>query len=399
MMQPRRFPPVYAPVSGAHIAGALAAQLVPAAAGRLARYTSAARAALEACVPARELLLTDSGTTALALALQLASRLVVSPRVALPAYCCPDVATAAIANDMPIVLYDVHPHTLHPDWDSVLTCLEQGATILVVTHLFGRLVDVPAAQSLAERFGAVVVEDAAQGAGGTWNGRPAASLAPLSIMSFGRGKGINAGGGGALLVDACVVQRGEWPLPTLAPVPRGRSLAALTKAAVSELLSSPWLYGIPAAVPALGIGDTVYHAPTIPRAMSLSSAQLLPSALARQPQLAAQRRAVEAEYEAQLGHVSGLLLAHAHASCTSGALRMPVQLSPQQGAALRRHGVARSYPRTLAAYAEVQPHLQALGALPGAEALASGLHTLPTHHLLSANDRTRLVQALIRMAE
>ena len=62
----------------------------------------------------RELLLTDSGTSALALALQRAARERPGP-AALPAFCCYDIATAADVAGVPFVLYDVDPETLGPD--------------------------------------------------------------------------------------------------------------------------------------------------------------------------------------------------------------------------------------------------------------------------------------------
>ena len=42
-------------------------------------------------------------------------------------------------------------------------------------------------------------EDAAQEAGATLHGRRLGSFGDLSVLSFGRGKGVTGGGGGALL--------------------------------------------------------------------------------------------------------------------------------------------------------------------------------------------------------
>ena len=55
---------------------------------------------------------------------------------------------------------------------------------------------------IAERHGLAVVEDAAQGLGATWRGRPLGSFGDVSVLSFGRGKGWTGGVGGALLAEA-----------------------------------------------------------------------------------------------------------------------------------------------------------------------------------------------------
>ena len=90
--------------------------------------------AVEAC-------LTDSGTTALGLALLAAKRLRSIP-VALPAWSCFDVATAADAADVPVVLYDLDPLTLGPNFVSLERALDRGAKSVVVAHHYGVPVDV-----------------------------------------------------------------------------------------------------------------------------------------------------------------------------------------------------------------------------------------------------------------
>jgi hypothetical protein len=46
---------------------------------------------------------------------------------------------------------------------------------------------------LAAQAGAVVVEDAAQAAGGTLHNRPVGTQGSLAVLSFGRGKGLTGG--------------------------------------------------------------------------------------------------------------------------------------------------------------------------------------------------------------
>jgi dTDP-4-amino-4,6-dideoxygalactose transaminase len=337
-------------------------------------------------------LLVGSGTSALTLAL----RPLRGGAVALPAYCCPDVATSAIGAGCRILLYDTDPRTLVPNWESVQRCLEAGAHGVVVSHLFGRIIDLAPARELVARYGAVLVEDAAQAAGGSRNGQAAGMQADVSVFSFGRGKGLNAGGGGALSVSAerwASDWNSQWPV---LPMPgRFRGLAAVAKTAAAEVLSQPPLYALPARMPALGLGRTIFHPPSPVHAPTAATRRLIFEALADEPTLLAARRSVEAWYYEKLIEWPELLVAAPQSGECSGALRFPIRIPQVVAQPLARFGVARSYPRVLRGYPEIQPHLLAPDvALPGAEELARMLHTLPTHGLLGEQDRQALVREL-----
>jgi dTDP-4-amino-4,6-dideoxygalactose transaminase len=308
--------------------------------------------------------------------------------VALPAYACPDIGTAVIGADAGVLLYDVDPDTLEPDLASLRRAVRSGATHVVAVHLFGRLVDVGAIAEVAGEMGAVVIEDAAQHAGGTREGVRGGALADWSVLSFGRGKGLNAGGGGALLRRA---SEASGP-PALASDASWRPL--IVSAAV-EWMSHPALYWIPAGIPALALGETRYHAPAPPAGIGLAQAALLPHTLDAEPRVLSARRALATHYRAVLAERPGLLLTPPPRSVSDGALREPVRLSPADAAPLARLGVARSYPRTLADYPAIAARVRnPAEPLPGATALATHLHTLPTHHHVTLRDRDRLIAAL-----
>jgi dTDP-4-amino-4,6-dideoxygalactose transaminase len=380
----RHFPPVHGALPAGAVRAALAARQTAAADAARDRAT----AALAAIYPSRLVALLDSGTSALTLALSITARPNDRPVVALPAYACPDVGTAAIGAGFGIRLYDVEPQTLQPDLASLEAALRAGATHVVVTHLYGRLVDVAAVTPLAMAHGAVLVEDAAQHAGGTMRGVRGGALAPVSILSFGRGKGINAGGGGAMLWDAeQIPQRPTVTLPAQSP------LKILVSAVLVDRLSSPLLYRLPTLLPGLGLGETAYHAPRPPAHMSGVSAALLSLALRDEPTVLAGRQAAEQSYHDALDDVPELLCTR-HLEGTSGALRCPARLPAQLGAELAAFGVARSYPRTLAAYPEIAAGIRGERVWPGAAELAARMHTLPTHALLNQSRREELIRRL-----
>ena len=349
---------------------------------------------LRARFPGRAIALTDSGTSALAIAIA-ASRVgspTKVPVVSLPAYACPDLGTAAVAAGAQIMLYDVDPATLQPDWSSLSRTLSEGATHVIATHLYGRAVDVSYARQLAESAGAVVIEDAAQGADAFWMGAPAGTLAKWSIMSLGRGKGINAGGGGILLgPESAFPSLDATPLP--APS-LGRDLLRLTAACVTQWLSAPWLYGIPARLPVLRIGETKYHAPASPQRISRAAMYLVRAAFEQSALAAPNRRRVEEGFLDALQSSSTATMPKPDARAVSGALRVPVLIDPAAAASLRPLGVVRSYPRHLGEYPEIAARCSRPRDMPGAALLAGRTHTLPTHSLLTGEDIHAIVSGI-----
>jgi len=81
---------------------------------------------------AARVVLTRSGTQALELALRIGagSFRAVDP-VALPAYSCFDLATAAVGAGVQVRFYDLDPSTLSPDLESVREAVRGGARVVV----------------------------------------------------------------------------------------------------------------------------------------------------------------------------------------------------------------------------------------------------------------------------
>jgi len=348
---------------------------------------------------AQEAVLLGSGTQALELAIRVAVRVAGGQgAVALPAYSCYDVATAAVGADALIALYDVDPGTLGPDLDSLAAALAAGARVVVVAPLWGTPIDWGALERCTAPFGAVVIEDAAQGHGAEWHGLPVGSFGTLSVLSFGRGKGWTGARGGALLV-----RRFPWDT-ALATVgtPGLRSELGVACSAVAQcLLGRPAVYGLPAAIPWLGLGETRYRDPVAPRSMSRAAASLLERTLPLATREAAIRKQNAAALLAHIPPASRARPIAPPAGGRSGFLRLPLRLPrglagcSDPRAALRL-GVAPGYPATLATLAPVRERLTGPdGSWPGAEDLVRELVTLPTHSLIGAVER----QAMLRLLE
>lgn len=335
--------------------------------------------------------LTDSGTQALQLALELAwcarGR---KGAVALPAFACFDLATAAVGAGVPVSFFDVEPTTLAPDLDSVEMALRHGASVVVVAPLYGMPPPWDELEELAERFGAILIEDAAQGHGGRWRGRPLGSLGSLSVLSFGRGKGWTGGGGGALLL------RGELPqaMPTLQPAVVGQDVKSIVSLLAQWLCGRPEIYGLPASLPFLRLGETVYRDPVAPRSIGRAAANLALEHHALAAASASRRKVTATKWRSLLDASSVLQPIDCTPAGEAGYLRFP---------ALDRWGLFVDCAHCKSAgimpsYQQVLPDLPVFDGLhpvgprnwPGARLLTRSLVTLPTHERITATDEAEI---------
>ena len=388
----RRQLPVHSPLGLAALAAGTRA-LLSARAG-LAAEAEVQRRLAERFAGAA-VLRTDSGTSALRLALHALGVARTGP-VALPAYCCYDIATAADGAGVPVLLYDLDPLTLGPSLPSLAAALEAGAQAVVAVHLYGVPADLGEICRLAEQHRALVVEDAAQGAGMTWEGRPAGATGSLGVLSFGRGKGCTGGGGGALLANdaagerALAVARHE-----LARASGGGD--RLAAAAAQWLLARPSLYGIPASLPFLGLGETMYREPTPPSAPPAATAGILAATweAAERENRIRRRNGSRLQEHVVAGGGPALAAIQPPDGGEPGWLRLPV-LALQDRAALdtpaaRRLGIMPGYPQSLADLPGFGERVANRSAdFSGARRLAAQLLTLPTHSLLTDRDLAKL---------
>ena len=386
----RVLPPVHSPVAPGAILSGIGAWL-----GGAARARGSVMAALTERFGTVGVLLTDSGTSALALALHAAAARTPGP-VALPAYSCYDVATAADAAGVDVLLYDLDPATLAPDQAGLADVLERGARTVVVTHLYGIPVDLAPVSALLGRYAAVLIEDGAQGAGARQHGRPLGSFGSLAVLSFGRGKGVTAGRGGALMAND---PGGAAALaPAADRIRPGRTAAIEPVALLAQwLLARPALYGIPASLSFLGLGETVYRSPHEAQEMSPFALGVLRRSLASADREADIRRAHAARLLASVrGAGGGLAAPCPPAAAAPGYLRLPVLVPAPRREAFcsreaRRLGIMQAYPGTLAELPGFGTRARNAGAaFPGARHLVESLFTLPTHGLLSERDLAEL---------
>ena len=355
---------------------------------------------------ADQVLLTSSGTQALQVALELATGADREGRpVALPAFGCYDLITAAVGARTRIVFYDVDPTHLVPDPESLRAALQAGVCAVVATPLYGFPLDWTWLRQECDVAGVFLIEDSAQGLGSEWQGAEGGSFGDATVLSFGRGKGWSGAGGGALLLrhDDLVHRVGAARLPQ---PPLGTSLGDFMASSALWLLGRPGLYWLPASLPFLHLGETTYKDP---RPVAGPSPFAAASAL-RQADLAVEAVETRRRWAAAwTGLVESADVAAAVKPCrvleggASGYLRFPVVATDRAVAetlleAGRDAGVGPPYPMILPELEPAQPLAVRTGPTPGAAELARRLLTLPTHSRVRPRDLRTIEGVLRRVA-
>jgi dTDP-4-amino-4,6-dideoxygalactose transaminase len=173
------------------------------------QFAHRAAAWLETRLGSPRALITPSCTAALEMAAILCD---VGPgdEVIVPSFTFVSTVNAFALRGATPVFVDIVPETLNIDPEAVRRAITSRTRAIVVVHYGGVGCDMDAIMELARRHGLRVVEDAAHGLPGSWNGRPLGSIGDLATFSFHETKNLQCGEGGALVVnDPSLVQRAE----------------------------------------------------------------------------------------------------------------------------------------------------------------------------------------------
>ena len=337
---------------------------------------------------ARHVALVSSGTAALTIALEaLKTRHPERREVVIPAYTCFSVPAAVVKAGLTPVPCDINALTFDLDDAALEQALGPRTLAVVAHHLFGIASDIERHRARCAPRGIAVIEDAAQAMGIDVDGRALGTLGDIGLFSLGRGKHLTCGSGGVILTksddlgDAIREQCARLPEQTA--IETLKNLAAVL---VMAVFSRPGLYWIPASLPFLGLGRSVY-----PKRVRLARLSSVSVALLRnwQARLRQAHRAC-ARTSGDLGKRLGLALPHGPAH---PYLRLPILVAtPEMRDALyaqsRRagFGMSRAYPTPVSDIPELA-HLFAGQRFPSARIVSLHILTVPTHHWLTEQDK------------
>lgn len=120
------------------------------------------------------------------------------------------VATASMASLLgaKIVFADIEPETGLIDPKVVESLASSRTKIISAVDFAGQPADYDSLQLVADKHGALTLDDAAHSIGGTYKGRPVGDLADLTTFSFFPTKNLTTGEGGAVVAKSdAIAQR------------------------------------------------------------------------------------------------------------------------------------------------------------------------------------------------
>ena len=329
-------------------------------------------------------------------------------QVLLPAFGSYSLPSAVVKAGCRVGLYDLEPDTLLPRLDSLDRALNDRCLAVVACHQFGFAFDLAPMERLCRAAGVALIDDAAQALGASANGRPAGTMGDAGIFSLSRGKNITAVSGGICITRNEELARGMTALAAQnsAASPSARHLSSLSilfaKALALWALRHPALYRVPASLPWLQLGASLFDPHFSQAAFTPFQAGLALHSLARLEALTAARAANAAAYQELLQDSAVARPVQPQRGTVPAYLRFPLlpgEEAPEgwaRRAANRSLGVSRGFPLALHYLEELIPHLDTGGAIyPGASFLARHLVTLPTHDHVRPQDRRAIAHHIL----
>ncbi|MEA2413636.1 MAG: perosamine synthetase [Thermoanaerobaculia bacterium] len=148
-----------------------------------------------------------SGTASLIIALTTLKQASSRRSVIIPAYTCPLVALAVLHCGLKPVLCDVARGSFEFSAENLERQCGSDVLAIIATHLGGRVCDLNRVTNIAQRHGALVIEDAAQSLGAMWRSRKAGTIGDIGFFSLAAGKGLTTYEGGVLVARDPAVRK------------------------------------------------------------------------------------------------------------------------------------------------------------------------------------------------
>ncbi len=315
-------------------------------------------------------------------------------RVLIPAYTCYSVPSAIVKAGLQVSLCDIEASTFDFNYHALARAVDEDTLCIVPDHLFGIAADMDRIAALCREKGIFIVEDAAQAMGGTYKGKKLGTLGDIGFFSLGRGKNITCGSGGIIVTNsdrlAVAVENVYRPLEQ--PGKR-ECLAELFMMMILSLFIRPSLYWLPAGLPFLGLGETIFYRDFPIKKFSGMKAGLLKNWKRRLEELNSIRR----NNAEQLGRMTGL---RERTDFSAAYLRLPILVADSMArdsiysrAQEKGMGISRMYPGPVNKIAEIRDSF-GKETYPIAAKVASQILTLPTHQFLTEKDKQDICDLL-----
>lgn len=327
-------------------------------------------------------------------------------RVVIPAYTCFSVPSAIVKAGLDVALCDVDPLRYDYDYQYMDDAVDNNTLCVISGNLFGIPSEVSKITAICRERGAYVVEDAAQAMGCTYNERLIGTIADVGFYSLGRGKNITCGAGGIIVTNsdsiASAIDKiyGQIEEPGLF-----EDAADFIKAIFMALLIHPSLYWLPAGLPFLKLGETVFYRDFPVKRLSGMKAGMMRNWRHRLDEYNRTRTRNAEYYDTALKScaITHDKLQQVGMAAVKASLRFPLLARDRETrdsiisfASGRGLGISQMYPTPINMIDEIKETFVGL-TYPAAAAMADRLFTIPIHPLVCEKDRKKTRKLLCEM--
>ncbi|MEZ5358258.1 MAG: DegT/DnrJ/EryC1/StrS family aminotransferase [Candidatus Zixiibacteriota bacterium] len=355
---------------------------------------------------AKHVLPVDSGRAALYLILKTIEKQRGDSRreVILPAYTCYSVAASVIRAGFMIRLVDVKPETMDYDFDSLAAQDVSNVAAIVVGSLFGIPNDWRRLQEFAKQHHIDLIDDAAQALGESSYGTACGLHGTVGFYSLGRGKNISTYSGGIIVTNDEAFASDLKAAIDLLPKPGLiASIGSLYKMGFFSLLSRPGLFWLPAMLPFLGIGETVYEESFSVGRLTNAQTSAIPVVMKKLANLRQTRIGNSMAMAKSIHGARGRFVPGFSGDSCPAYIRMPILMPDETSRSaciqsLRAKGIVAStmYPTTIGKITQLpQGSICNPGEFSGAEDIIRRLMTVPTHPYVSKRDREVIIESVL----
>ena len=388
MRIPRSLPPTAAPISPTDLMYGFRGIANKKLDGKLERE-------LKEYFGATHAFLVSSGKAALYLILSALKRLTLNRKVIIPAYTCFSVPSAIRMAGLEIVLCDIRPETLDFDYSQLRDLVDDDTMCVISTHLFGIPADVSKVRDLCGNRNIFIIEDAAQAMGAVSARGKLGTFGDVSFFSLGRGKNITCGSGGIIITSsgeiADSIQKGYTDLEG---VPFTEYAFSILETVILMLFLHPARFWLPKQLPFLKIGETRFYRTFPVRKFTGFQAGLLHD-WRQKLEMLNRGRSENAD-----GYIERLELSNGMQIHSNGIPynRFPMYTEGRESKeelceSGDRMGISPMYPFPIHRIQEIKEMFDRRN-FEGAETITDTLVTLPTHILVSENDKKNILEAV-----
>lgn len=324
-------------------------------------------------------------------------------QVIIPSYTCFSVPSSIVKAGLKVRVCDINPCTLDYDYDKLSQFDFSRVLCIMPANLYGIPNDLQRLEAMAAKYGLYLIDDAAQSMGAKLAGQFSGTFGNAGIFSLDKGKVITSMNGGIIVTNTDEVAQGIMSKihglksPTLI-----WSLSEVVKLFIYSIFLNPSRYWIPAKLPFLSLGSTVYTTDYPITKYNKLLCGIAVNLFKKLDEINRIRKANGQYYMEALRNIPWLSLPEIQENISPIYLRYPILVTEKkereriaQELVRLGLGVSESFPSSIVDITELRSELFEWDINNhGGRTVASQILTLPTHPYVTIDDMEAIIQVI-----